>query len=67
MTIEDFMIREKMTVNRAETQAYVWYDRVSVNGIPITSPWFELKLGDIVVLRPKDRGLQNSVYKEVLP
>ena len=65
MTLEQFMINEKMTVNGPEAQAYVYYDRVSVNGVPMTSPWFKLKPGDIVVLRPKDGGLKNSVYKEV--
>lgn len=65
MTLEQFMIQEKMTVNGPEAQAYVRYERVSINGVLATSPWIKLQKGDIVVLRPIYPESLAGTYKEV--
>ena len=54
MTLEDFMINRKMTVNGPQAQAYVWYGRVMINDNLAPSPWVKLRVNDIVTLRPFD-------------
>ena len=54
MTLEDFMISRKMTVNGPQTQAYIYYSRVTVNGDLAKSPWMTLNINDVVTLRPYD-------------
>lgn len=54
MTLQDFMLKEKMVVNGCEAQAYCVYDRVSVNGDIRQSPWRKVSPGDVIVLRQYD-------------
>ncbi len=53
MTLERFMIQEKMAVG-AEGHSFVWHDRVFINEVLARSPWVEVTEGDIICLKRHD-------------
>ncbi len=66
ITVMDFLVSVGGTVNGPEAQGYAFHNRVFVNDIVVTSPWFQVKEGDIVRLERHDaRGTLEYTVPEV--
>lgn len=70
MTLSEFLTKEKITRSDAEAQAYVYYNRVSVNGEDPRSPFIRMKEGNIVILLEYDTNTMKNarilqkIYRE---